>query len=133
MEIRYPELKKRLQSTFIDILFMIGLMFISGMILDRINPSQEEDDGIIRAVIFVSIWGIYEPVCTSLGCTLGNYLIKIRVRRYGNVTKRIDIFRAFFRFVVKFLLGWLSFLTISGNKERRAIHDFVADSVMIEK
>ena len=133
MEIRYPDLKTRVQSTFIDTMLMLGLMFLAAIILDKINPSQEDEDGWIRGVIFISIWGIYEPVSMTIGCTLGNYLMKIRVKRNSDNTKRINLVQAFVRFALKILLGWVSFLTIHGNKERRAIHDFAAGSVMIEK
>ena len=133
MEIRYPDLKTRVQSTFIDTMLMVGLMFLAAIILDKINPSQEDEDGWIRGVIFISIWGIYEPVAMTIGCTLGNYLMKIRVKRNSDNTKRINLVQAFVRFALKILLGWVSFLTIHGNKERRAIHDFAAGSVMIEK
>jgi uncharacterized RDD family membrane protein YckC len=69
----------------------------------------------------------------TLGCTLGNYLMKIRVKRFADNKRKINLLQAYIRFVVKVLLGWISFLTINSNKERRAIHDFVAGSVMLEK
>ena len=133
MEIRYPELKTRIQSTFIDTILMIGLMFLASTILDKSNPSQEDEDGWIRAVIFISIWGIYEPVSMVFGSTLGNYLMKIRVKKARDTDKKINLLQAYVRFPVKICLGWISFLTIHGNKERRAIHDLVAGTVMIEK
>jgi len=133
MEIRYPDLKTRIQSTFIDTVLMIGLMFFAATLLEKINPAQEEEDGVIRGLIFILIWGIYEPVSMTIGCTLGNYLMKIRVRKFGDNNKRINLLQSYIRFVVKILLGWLSFVTINSNKERRAIHDFAAGTVMIEK
>jgi uncharacterized RDD family membrane protein YckC len=133
MEIRYPDLKTRIQSTFIDTILMVVLMFAAAILLEKINPSQEEEDGWIRGVIFISIWGIYEPVAMTIGCTLGNYLMKIRVKKHSDITKRINLLQAYIRFIVKILLGWISFLTIHSNKERRAIHDFAAGSMMIEK
>jgi len=133
METNYPELKTRLQSTVIDFLLMFGLMFLAAIIFDKINPSQDGEDGWIRAIIFISIWGVYEPVAITMGSTLGNFLMKIKVRDNLNTTKRINLLQSYIRFVLKFLLGWVSFLTIHGNKQRRAIHDFAAGSVMIEK
>ena len=133
MEVKYPDLKTRVQSTFIDTIFMVALMFVAATLLDKINPSQDGEDGWIRGIIFILIWGIYEPVAMTIGCTLGNYLMKIRVKKHFDNTKRINLLQAYIRFVVKILLGWISFLTIHSNKERRAIHDFVAGSVMIEK
>ncbi|MBP6477951.1 MAG: RDD family protein [Chitinophagaceae bacterium] len=133
METKYPELKTRLQSTVIDFLLMFGLMCLAAMIFDKINPSQDGEDGWIRGIIFISIWGVYEPVAITMGSTLGNFLMKIKVRDNLNTAKRINLLQSYIRFVLKFLLGWVSFLTIHGNKQRRAIHDFAAGSVMIEK
>jgi uncharacterized RDD family membrane protein YckC len=108
-------------------------MFAAAWIFDNISQNEEEDTGWIKAVVFVSIWCIYEPVCTTLGATLGNYLMKIRVRQENARGKKINLPQAFVRFIFKFVLGWLSFLTIHFNEERRAIHDMIAGSVMLEK
>jgi len=124
----YPLLGDRVQSTFIDSIFIIILMFIAASILDR----YENPPDWIRIALFVGLWAIYEPVCTSLGCTLGNYIKKIRVRRHGSTVKKINIFQALLRYVIKVFLGWISFLTIHSTKERRAIHDLAAGSVMIK-
>jgi uncharacterized RDD family membrane protein YckC len=132
MEKRYPDLKTRVQSTFIDSILIIVLMFGAAWLLDKINTGEEQE-GWLKAVIFVLIWGIYEPLSMTLGCTLGNYLMKIRVRKETDNGKRINLLQAFIRFIVKILLGWISFLTIHFNDERRAIHDFAAGSVMLEK
>lgn len=133
MEKEYPELKTRIQSAFIDGIFMVILMFAAAWILDKVGIGDQEENGWIKAVIFVSIWGIYEPLSTTLGATLGNYLMKIRVRKVNANEKRLNIFQAFIRFAFKSLLGWLSFLTIHFDKERRAIHDHICGSVMLEK
>ena|SRR5688572_24725308 len=124
----YPLLGDRVQSSFIDGIFIIILMFVFASLLDRY---QDPPDW-IRIALFVGLWAIYEPVCTSLGCTLGNYIKKIRVRQHGSNTKKINIFQALIRYILKVGLGWISFLTIHSNKERRAIHDFAAGSVMIK-
>ena len=133
MSENYPSLSKRFQSIFIDLLFMIALMFLAGWILDKIDPADEGQDGLIRAILFVSIWGVYEPVAMTLGCTVGNLLTKIRVRQFGSIEKKINIFQAYIRFIIKFFLGWLSFITISFNEQKRAIHDLASGTIVLEK
>jgi len=133
MEVNYPSLAKRIQSIFIDSLLIIVLMFLSGWILDKMNPEQNEGDEWIRIVLFIALWGVYEPLSMTLGCTLGNYLMKIRVRKHNNAGKKINLLQAYARFIIKFFLGWLSFITISFNPERRAIHDFASGSIVVEK
>lgn len=103
-------------------------MFVFASVLDR----YENVPDWVRIVLFATLFIVYEPLCTSLGSTLGNYIKGIRVRKVSNTAKRINIFRAITRYIVKVLLGWVSFLTISSNPKRRAIHDFAGGSVMIK-
>jgi len=129
MQQEYPSLVARMQSTFIDLLFVIALMFAFSAILDHYANVPDW----IPVLLFIGIWVVYEPLCTSMGATLGNYFKGIRVRQEQDPTKRINFFAALLRYVVKVLLGWVSFLTIGNNPERRAIHDFAAGSVMIKR
>jgi uncharacterized RDD family membrane protein YckC len=123
----YPLLTDRVQSSFIDGIFLIILMFVFSTILDKF---ENVPDG-VRIVLFTGLWIVYEPLCTTLGFTLGNYIKGIRVRQHTEVTRRINFFQALVRYVLKVILGWISFLTIHSNSERRAIHDFVSGSIMI--
>ena len=125
----YPLLGDRVQSTFIDTVLIIILMFVFTSVLDKFENVPDW----VRAVLFVGVWVVYEPLCTTLGFTLGNYIKNIRVRRLSDNSKRINFFQALIRYATKIALGWISFLTIHTNKERRAIHDFAAGSVMIKK
>ena len=124
----YPDLSARIQSTFIDSILIIVLMFVFASILDKFENVPDW----VRIAMFASLFIVYEPLCTSLACTLGNYIKGIRVRKYSDHSKRINIFQAIIRYMVKILLGWISFLTINSNPQKRAIHDFVAGSVMIK-
>lgn len=129
VHIVYPSLADRVQSTFIDTIFIVVLMFISASLLDKYEGAPEW----IRIALFFGIWGVYEPLCTTLGFTIGNLVKGIRVRKATDISKRINIVQAFFRYVLKITLGWISFLTMHSNQQKRAIHDFAAGSVMIKK
>jgi uncharacterized RDD family membrane protein YckC len=124
----YPSLSDRVQSNFIDVILIMVLMFVAAAALDKYDNAPDW----IRIVLFFGLWAVYEPLCTTLGCTLGNYMKGIRVRRYTNESKRINFFAAFVRYCVKVLSGWISFIAIHFNPERRAIHDFAAGSVMVK-
>lgn len=123
----YPVLTKRIQSVFIDTVFIVGLMFAFSAILS----SFENVPDWLRMAAFILIWVVYEPLCISLGGTLGNYLLGLRVRKHNNIDEHINILAALLRYIFKMALGWLSFVTIHSNSKRRAIHDLVAGSVMI--
>jgi uncharacterized RDD family membrane protein YckC len=127
--IEYPDLSERVQSTFIDLIFIVIMMFCCASVLDRYENAPDW----IRIALFFGLWAVYEPLCTSLGGTIGNLVKGIRVRSNGDVGKKINILQALLRYIIKCLLGWISFITIHGNPQRRAIHDLAAGSVMIRK
>lgn len=126
-DISYPSLVQRVQSMFIDTVFLVGLIFAFSAILSIFGGVPDW----IRMVVFSLIWLVYEPLCVAMGCTIGNYIIGLRVRDNKNIAERIDILRAVIRYAVKVSLGWISFITIHSNSKRRAIHDMAAGSVMI--
>jgi uncharacterized RDD family membrane protein YckC len=48
-------------------------------------------------------------------------------------TKNISILAATLRFIVKLLLGWLSFVLVLTTAKHQAVHDLLARSVVIHK
>ena len=128
MKIQYPLLIDRFQSLLIDSIVIILLMFILSSVLENFATLSNA----VRILLFFVLWTIYEPMATTLGFTLGNYIAGIRVRNFKNMSMKIDFFRSFIRFIIKVLFGWLSLITIFSNKERRALHDLVSGSVMIK-
>ena len=124
----YPNLADRVQSTFIDTICIVLIMFVVASVLYR----YENVPDWIRISLFVGLWLIYEPLCTTIGFTIGNYVKRIRVRKYSDTKKRINFFQAMPRYILKAGLGWLSFITIHTNSEKRAIHDMAVGSVMIK-
>jgi uncharacterized RDD family membrane protein YckC len=129
MEKQYPLLIDRIQSTLIDAVCMIIFMYGASSLLDRFsNPP----DG-VRIALFVGILAVYEPLATALGGTIGNRMKQISVRRYSNPERPINFFQALLRYALKCGLGWLSFVTIHSNKEKRAIHDLASGSIMVRR
>jgi uncharacterized RDD family membrane protein YckC len=122
-ENEYPSLLKRLQSSVID-----GIVILVAMVAFAQFSSFPT---FLRVSLLASLL-LYEPICISFGCTLGNYLLGLRVRKNANETRRINFLQAVLRYITKLFLGWISFLTIHSNPKRRAIHDMVAGSVMIK-
>jgi uncharacterized RDD family membrane protein YckC len=127
-EIEYPALSDRIQSTFIDTFSIILMMFAFSSVLESFNNVSDW----IRILLFITVWIIYDPLCTTLGCTIGNYVKGIRVRQRDNHELRISFLQALIRYIFKIFLGWLSFLTIHSNAERRALHDMVVGSVVVK-
>lgn len=124
----YPSLSERIQSSFIDSMFIIIAMFGFASVLDQFENVPDW----IRIILFLAIWFVYEPLCSTLGFTLGNYVKGIRVRSFSDPDKRINFMQAIIRYLLKLTLGWISFFTIHTNDAKRAVHDLAAGSVMIK-
>lgn len=125
--IQYPSLTERIKSSLIDFIFILFLMSCIALVLDNFI---EVPDG-LRAALFIFLFFVYEPLAHSFGYTLGNYIMGIRVRKLSSTDEKVNIVQAYFRFVIKTLLGWVSFFTIHSNKKRRAMHDLASGTVTI--
>ena len=128
MEVQFPNLSDRIQSSFIDIIFVILLMFGLTMVFDKFQNVPDW----IRASAFIGLFVIYEPLSITLGCTVGNFLKGIRVRRSSNPASKLSIFRSLIRFVIKIILGWYSFLTLISHPQKRAVHDLASGSLVVK-
>ena len=126
MHYNYPSILRRYLSTLIDGLFVLSVFVLVSFIF------QHESDEIILLRIFISfgVFFIYEPLCTSKFCTIGQKITGIRVRVLPGKT-RISLHFAYIRIFFKFLLGWISFLSIPFTKGKRGIHDFAVKSIVI--
>jgi uncharacterized RDD family membrane protein YckC len=126
MEYQYPTILRRYLSTFIDgLLIIIVLLVVSYVFGNNTGASAHIRVGILIFMIF-----IYEPLCTSLVCTVGQKITGVRVRKRF-LHENISIPAAYLRIILKILLGFISFITILFTKDKRAIHDFAVGSVVI--
>lgn len=122
-----PTLTTRYKSILIDAI-CITLLFIGiATIFEKIGNIPDS----VRGVTFVVVILLYEPILVSLGCTIGQFLMGIRVRDFKNPETKLNPILILVRFGVKVLLGWISFLTTTFNKNRRAIHDYASGSIMV--
>jgi uncharacterized RDD family membrane protein YckC len=127
MNNEYPSILDRIKSTTIDTIIIIAFMYIFAEILS----SFENVPSYVRVIIFAAIL-LYEPLCTAFAATIGNDKMGIRVRSNSDHSKKINFFQAIVRFTLKFLLGWLSFITVFVSGKSRTIHDYLSGSVMIK-
>ncbi|MEP5338442.1 MAG: RDD family protein [Algibacter sp.] len=128
MEYTYAKIFDRVKAAVIDGIVIIGLMYSASQMLNGFDAVEIY----IRVLIFVFIFLIYEPVLVSFfGATVGHFFSNIMVKQERNHSKNINIFRAIPRFIVKYILGWISLLTVNGNEKKQALHDFVGGSVVL--
>lgn len=127
-KVNYPPVIRRFQSLFVDQVLLISFMFI---ISSLFGSSEEDSNGALRGILFLSLILIYEPFCLSFGTTLGNKVAGIRVRKFNEEEKKLSLENSYIRFIVKLILGVISFFTVTSNKSKRAIHDFASGSIVI--
>lgn len=124
-EVDYPSLLKRVQATFVD---SLTTFFLTGLLVTI--ASGINDSSVILKIVAIILGISYEPLMNVFGRTAGQLLSGIKV---VDVTsgKRLNLPAAYLRFFFKTILGWLSFLIMFSNTQRRAMHDYVAGSVVV--
>ena len=76
---------------------------------------------------------ILEPGLVAFtGGTIGHHLVGLRVRRLSGAGN-INLFAATIRTIVKFVLGWLSFIFVLTTERHQAIHDLAARSIVVHR
>ncbi|WP_297096633.1 RDD family protein [uncultured Draconibacterium sp.] len=126
----YPGVFVRVKAVIVDSVLL--LVFMLGIV--DLFDQFDNVPYFLRLAAFVFIFLLYDPIFTStFGGTIGHFLVGIRVKRANNPEKNILFPLAIVRYIIKALLGWLSLITVSGNKKAKAIHDIAVQSVVIYK
>src|SRR5512134_1893227 len=123
--ISYPTLSRRYLTTAIDGCVILGGLLLASYVVQGDSAVAQS----IRISTILFLFLVYEPLCTSRLCTIGQKLMGVRVRDYAT-SEHITIPQAYFRILVKLVLGVVSFFTIGFNPEHRAIHDMAARSIV---
>jgi uncharacterized RDD family membrane protein YckC len=129
LPIVYPRLIRRVQAYLIDI-FIIVFLAVGLFLL--VTAIAVEPPWLRIAIVFVPFF-IFEPVLVSFtGGTVGHHLLKLKVQNASNI-KNINIVLAFFRYILKSLLGTISLLFVLTTRKHQAIHDFLTNSIVVYK
>lgn len=121
---KYPNVLRRYLATLLDLFAWWCLIYAMSRV-----PSITEHGALAYSLFGLSFL-LYEPLLTTYACTLGQAIMRIRVRTKEGL-KRIALGQAIVRMIVKYLLGLVSFLTVPARADRRAIHDLASDTIVI--
>ena len=125
-----PSLNLRVKAMFIDLLIVIcTLMFVS-QILGYFNV----DPNMINPIL-LGMFLLYEPIAVSLGGTIGQRIMGLRVSKAktlkeSNTHSNLGLGYSVIRFFVKFILGTISLITVHHTNHGQAIHDKLSGSVV---
>lgn len=124
----YALLPDRMKAAVLDSILLIASMYVVSEILN----SFEEVPNYVRILLAGLLFVLYDPIFTSAyGGTIGHSFSNIQVKQDGNRDKNISFPMALIRFILKATLGWVSLLTTTGNPKKQAIHDYAANSVVL--
>ncbi len=127
MENNYAKLSTRVKAAVIDSIVLMILMYSATEIFNLF----ESVSNTFRILVFIFIFLLYEPILVSIfGATIGHFFNDIVVKKEKNETQNINFPSAIIRFILKASLGWLSLLTINGNKKGQAIHNSFVKSIV---
>lgn len=124
-DIRYPRLANRLQAALIDAVIFIALFFGLVMILANFHFY-----GGLKAALFALVFLILEPglVCAT-GGTIGHHALGLKIQD-KHTGGHLNPFYACVRFVLKYVVGWISFTFVLVTKQHQAVHDILSGSVV---
>ncbi len=122
----FPSLLRRCQANFIDRVITYAIM---GVLLYLVANVDNDNWPLKVSAILMAL--SYEPLMVSfLRRTIGQRITGITVVSL-TVDQKISLLNSFTRFGLGMILGWISFLAIHSNKERRALNDLVTDTVLV--
>ena len=130
MNKNYAFLPERIKAAVIDGILLIVAMYAVSEILSLF----ENVPNYVRISIAILLFLLYDPIFTSqFGGTIGHSYSKIMVKKDAVTEQNINLVPALFRFLIKFSLGWVSLLTVTGNQKKKALHDLVVNSVVLRE
>lgn len=105
---------------------ILAILLVAALLLQ----GSDDVSTVLRVSAVIVAILLYEPFLTSFMCTLGQYAMGIRVRNHRTLAN-ITLPQAYLRIVVKVLLGLYSFFSIIWSEEHRAVHDYAAETVVV--
>lgn len=128
-QVFYPRLIRRVRAVLIDSV-LLPITVLGTLILgDALGVSHVYGK---LALVLIPIFVLEPGLVAVTGGTIGHHLLRIRVAAIDG-QRNINIFAATIRFIAKLLLGWLSFIFVLTTKKHQAVHDLLAQSVVVHK
>ncbi|MBL7836309.1 MAG: RDD family protein [Bacteroidetes bacterium] len=124
----FPSIISRIQALFVDFWIIIGLVILFRTLL---FPHMTGALVGLKITLFFTVALLYDPLLTKSGGTIGQRTMGIKIRCFEDPHRKITLAQAYFRSIMKILLGWISFLNVSIDPFKRAMHDKASGSVVL--
>lgn len=126
MQEKYPNLLRRYLAAVLDFCFILFLLWAISRAFISIGYKNEEIGGWPFLLPFL----LYEPILSSRFATLGQLVFSFRVRKSSEIEKA-DIWQTIPRTILKYILGFISFITMPARQDRRALHDLITNTIVV--
>ncbi|MEJ6792607.1 MAG: RDD family protein [Lacinutrix sp.] len=127
-ELNHASVFKRVKAAIIDAILIMMIIYSVTLLLDGFETISGNTRGIVYTLIFL----LYEPLFVSFfGASLGHIFCNLLVQKDSEKGENISLPIAIIRFLIESFLDWISLLTISGDIKKKAIHDLIANTVVI--
>lgn len=124
----YPAILERVKALVVDWLIVL-MMFIA---VANTFEQFENVSPMVKGIAFFVIFGLYDPLMISFTKgTIGHKAMGLQVVHFENHQNSLSVAASVLRSIIKGLLGWISFLSVISNEEKRAVHDTATNSVVI--
>ena len=122
---QYAGLLTRVKASLIDTLIIVLWIIFVPSILFKDSESS------LRIFLMVFPVILYEPLMITLfGCTIGQKIFGIKVVSEKDMSK-CPLYLSFIRTITKYILGFFSFIYILFSDKKKAIHDNIANTIVI--
>ncbi|WP_136799629.1 RDD family protein [Desulfosediminicola ganghwensis] len=126
-DIRYAPLPRRIKAGLLDTLIFLSLLIVVPAIIIDIFPDQSR----YATILMLFTLFLLEPLLIRyLGSTLGQYALGVEVIS-TNKEKRCPLLLSVLRYVAKVTLGSFSLIFMLFSKKHQAIHDHIANTLVI--
>ena len=124
----FPSIMNRVQAMFFDFWIIVAIVvLLSTTVLDGLEGRLLG----LKIALFFAVNLVYDPLMTMSGGTIGQRTMGMKIRRFEDPSRKINITQAYFRSTMKLFLGWISFLSVSLDPYRRAMHDKASGTVVL--
>lgn len=126
--VEYPLLAERFKAMLVDAFLILFAMVLVSLLFSVF----ENAPGFVRGAVFILLIFLYDPLFVSFGGgTIGHRAMGLKVKSHSDRNRNVFLPLAILRFIVRWFLGWISFVTMISDKEKRAIHDLLCNSIVL--
>ena len=123
----YASLATRVKASIIDGFVLLTLFIMVPVTIGTFISSESPFKGV---AMFAPILLLEPLLVTYVGATIGQSIFGLKVIRV-NTRSNCNLFISFFRYLAKTVLGSLSLIYMLFSKKHQAIHDHLANTVVI--